>query len=100
VYHKQAIDTGARIVHSCGFDSIPSDLSVYALHRRAEKDQAGQLGDTNLVVRSFAGGVSGGTVASMLELMRTASTDPEARRLMNDPYTLTPDRSAQREAAE
>jgi short subunit dehydrogenase-like uncharacterized protein len=97
VYHKQAIDTGARIVHSCGFDSIPSDLTVYALHRLAEQDQAGQLGDTNLVVRSFAGGVSGGTVASMLELMRTASTDPEARRLMNDPYTLTPDRDAEPE---
>ena len=96
-YHKQAIDTGARIVHSCGFDSIPSDLTVYALHRRAEQDQAGQLGDTNMVVRSFAGGVSGGTVASMMELMRVASTDPEARRLMNDPYTLTPDRGAEPE---
>ena len=35
LYHKQAIDTGARIVHSCGFDSIPSDLTVYALYRRA-----------------------------------------------------------------
>jgi short subunit dehydrogenase-like uncharacterized protein len=97
VYHKQAVDTGARIVHSCGFDSIPSDLTVYSLHRLAEQEQAGQLGDTNLVVRSFAGGVSGGTVASMLELMRTASTDPEARRLMNDPYTLTPDRAAEPE---
>ncbi|MFY9918225.1 MAG: saccharopine dehydrogenase NADP-binding domain-containing protein, partial [Mycobacterium sp.] len=32
-YHKQAVDTGARIVHACGFDSIPSDLSVYALYR-------------------------------------------------------------------
>ena len=97
LYHKQAIDTGARIVHSCGFDSIPSDLTVFALHRRAEDDQAGQLGDTNLVVRSFVGGVSGGTVASMLELMRTASSDPEARRLMNDPYTLSPDRAAEPE---
>lgn len=97
LYHKEAVDTGARIVHSCGFDSIPSDLTVYALYRRAEQDGAGLLGDTNLVVRSFAGGVSGGTVASMLELMRTASTDPEARRLMNDPYTLTPDRGAEPE---
>jgi short subunit dehydrogenase-like uncharacterized protein len=97
VYHKQAIDTGARIVHSCGFDSIPSDLTVFALHRRAEHDRTGQLNDTNLVVRSFAGGVSGGTVASMIELMRTASSDPEARRLMNDPYTLTPDRAAEPE---
>ena len=97
LYHKQAMDTGARIVHSCGFDSIPSDLSVFALHRRVAEDQAGELGDTNLVVRSFAGGVSGGTVASMMEVMRTASTDAEARRLMNDPYTLTPDRAAEPE---
>ena len=97
LYHKQAIDTGARIVHSCGFDSIPSDLTVFALYRRAEQDHAGQLGDTNLVVRSLAGGVSGGTVASMMELMRTASSDPEARRVMNDPYTLTPDRGAEPE---
>lgn len=97
LYHKQAIDNGARIVHSCGFDSIPSDLSVFALHRRIVEDQAGELGDTNLVVRSFAGGVSGGTVASMMEVMRTASTDSEARRLMNDPYTLTPDRTAEPE---
>ena len=89
LYHKQAIDTGARIVHSCGFDSIPSDLTVFALHQRAEHDQAGELGDTNLVVRSFSGGVSGGTVASMIELFRATSSDPEARRLLVDPYTLT-----------
>jgi short subunit dehydrogenase-like uncharacterized protein len=97
LYHKQAIDTGARIVHSCGFDSIPSDLTVFALYRRAAENGEGQLTDTNMVVRSFAGGVSGGTVASMIELMRAASSDPEARRLMTDPYTLTPDRSAEPE---
>lgn len=96
-YHKQAADTGARIVHSCGFDSIPSDLTVFALYQRAAADDAGLLGDTNLVVRSFVGGVSGGTVASMLEVMRTASSDPEARRVMNDPYTLSPDRSVEPE---
>src|SRR3954453_16201586 len=37
-YHEQAVDTGARIVHSCGFDSIPSDLTVYALFDRARRD--------------------------------------------------------------
>ena len=57
LYHKQAADTGARIVHACGFDSIPSDLSVYALYRAAREDGAGELGDTDFVVRSFAGGV-------------------------------------------
>ena len=97
LYHKQAVDTGARIVHSCGFDSIPSDLTVYALYRRAQQDQAGELGDTNMVVRSFAGGVSGGTVASMIELMRRRPPTRKRRRLMNDPYTLTPDRAAEPE---
>ena len=95
LYHKQALDTGARIVHSCGFDSVPSDLTVFALYRRAQEDAAGQLTDTNYVIRSFAGGVSGGTVATMIEIMRAASDDPEARRVMNDPYTLTPDHGAE-----
>jgi short subunit dehydrogenase-like uncharacterized protein len=97
LYHKQAQDTGARIVPSCGFDSIPSDLTVFALHRRSVDDNAGELGETNLVVRGFAGGVSGGTVASMLEVMDTVSADPDARRAMNDPYTLSTDRSAEPE---
>ncbi len=78
LYHKQAVDTGARIVHSCGFDSIPSDLTVYALYKRALADGTGELGETNFVLRGMAGGVSGGTVASMIEMMQTASTDPEA----------------------
>jgi short subunit dehydrogenase-like uncharacterized protein len=97
LYHNLAADTGARIVHSCGFDSIPSDLTVFALYRRSEQDNEGQLGDTNMVVRSFAAGISGGTAASMVELMRAASSDPEVRRVMNDPYTLTPDRGAEPE---
>lgn len=96
-HHKEAADTGARIVHSCGFDSVPSDLTVYALYRQAERDGAGQLGDTSMVVRQFAGGVSGGTLASMLEVLDTASSDPDARRQMNDPYTLSPDRTAEPE---
>lgn len=94
-YHKQAVDTGARIVHSCGFDSIPSDLTVYALYKQAQRDGAGELGDTTFVLRDMAGGVSGGTVASMLEVMATASGDPAARREMADPYTLSTDRQAE-----
>jgi short subunit dehydrogenase-like uncharacterized protein len=94
-YHKQAIDTGARIVHACGFDSIPSDLSVYALYRRASDDDTGALVDTNFVVRKMAGGLSGGTVASITDVVRAASGDPETRRLLEDPYTLTPDRAAE-----
>jgi len=95
LYHKQAADTGARIVHCCGFDSIPSDLSVYALYRAARDDGAGELGDTNFVMRSFSGGVSGGTVASMVDVMQATSSDPDLRRELADPYTLSTDRGAE-----
>jgi short subunit dehydrogenase-like uncharacterized protein len=97
LYGKEAADNGARIVHSCGFDSIPSDLTVYALYKRALADGEGELGETNFVLRGFSGGVSGGTAASMMEVMATASADPEARRAMNDPYTLSTDRGAEPE---
>ncbi len=97
LYHKQALDTGARIVHSCGFDSVPSDLTVFALYRRAQEDGAGQLTDTNLVVRAMSGGVSGGTIASMIDVMTAVSSDAEARQALNDPYTLTPDHAAEPE---
>ncbi|OBI05947.1 enoyl-ACP reductase [Mycobacterium sp. E2462] len=95
LYRKQAADTGARIVHACGFDSIPSDLSVYGLYRAVRDDEAGELAETDLVLRSFSGGVSGGTVASMVEVLSTASSDPDARRQLADPYTLSTDRSAE-----
>lgn len=96
-YHKQAVDTGARIVHACGFDSIPSDMSVYELFRRARHDGTGELVDTDYVLRSFSGGVSGGTIASMIEVFRASSGDPDTRRLLSDPYTLAQDRGAEPE---
>ncbi len=96
LHHKQAVDTGARIVHACGFDSVPSDLSVYALYRTARDDGAGELENTDFVVR-FSGGLSGGTIASGMEMMHTASSDPDARRQIADPYTLSTDRGAEPE---
>lgn len=96
-HHKQAVDTGARIVHACGFDSIPSDLTVYALHRRAADEDAGDLTDTSFVVRKLVGGLSGGTVASMAGVLRAVSSDADVRRTLEDPYTLTTDRAAEPE---
>jgi len=96
-HHKQAVDTGARIVHSCGFDSIPSDITVYSLYKAIVEDGAGELTDTTFVVRRMAGGFSGGTYASMAGVMRAMSSDAEVRRLLEDPYTLTPDRGAEPE---
>lgn len=96
-YHKQAADNRARIVHACGFDSIPSDMSVYALYRAAGDDDAGELLNTDFIVRGFSGGLSGGTAASMTEVLQTASNDADARRQLFDPYTLSGDRPAEPE---
>ncbi|MCV7178271.1 saccharopine dehydrogenase family protein [Mycolicibacterium sphagni] len=93
--HGTAQDTGARIVHSCGFDSIPSDLTVYALSRRAAADGTGELGETTLVLRDYSGGYAGGSVATMVDLMRLTSSDAEVRRMLDDPYSLSPDRAAE-----
>jgi short subunit dehydrogenase-like uncharacterized protein len=97
LYHKQAQDNGARIVHACGFDSIPSDLTVYALYRRAREDGAGELVGTDFVVRSMSGGLSGGTIASGVEVLDATSRDADVRRQFADPYTLSPDRGAEPE---
>ncbi|HEU5266994.1 MAG TPA: saccharopine dehydrogenase NADP-binding domain-containing protein [Jatrophihabitans sp.] len=93
--HEVARNSGARIVHSCGFDSIPSDLGVYLLHRHAVENGAGTLQDTALVVRGARGGVSGGTVDSLRAQIEEAQASRDAARLLRDPYSLSPDRSAE-----
>jgi short subunit dehydrogenase-like uncharacterized protein len=103
VFMRESIDrfdeparaSGARIVHSCGFDSIPSDIGVLLLHERAVADGAGELEETELVVRSFRGGVSGGTFASMRGMLEDRRHDPALGRMMDDPYGLSPDRAAE-----
>jgi short subunit dehydrogenase-like uncharacterized protein len=90
-----AAESGARIVHSCGFDSIPSDLGVLLLHEEVEADGTGQLEDTTLVVRAMKGGPSGGTVASLKGTTDDARSDTALAQLLADPYALSPDREAE-----
>lgn len=85
--------TGARIVHSAGYDSIPSDLGVWDLARRVRTDGAGELTDTTLVLRAAKGGFSGGTVTSLLDVVQDMRADAGRRDLVHDPYTFSPHRS-------
>jgi short subunit dehydrogenase-like uncharacterized protein len=94
-YHSVAAGNGARIVHCCGFDSIPSDLGVLLLHHAARADDAGDLEDTTLVVTALRGGVSGGTLASGMGQWDEMRASAQARRLVEDPYALSPDRGAE-----
>ncbi len=93
VNHELAHSTGARIVHSCGFDSIPSDLGVHALHERVRADDAGELTDTSLVVTSLRGGLSGGTLDSIRTQIDVMKADKRLRGIVASPYALSPDRS-------
>ncbi|MGY1946097.1 saccharopine dehydrogenase family protein [Nocardia asiatica] len=91
-HHEQAVATGAKIVNSCGYDSIPSDLSVYQLYRRTVEDNAGELVDTTLVA-SLKGGVSGGTIDSGRAMMEAIAADPAKGKVLSHPYSLSPDKS-------
>lgn len=91
-YHEQAAATGAKIVNSCGYDSIPSDLSVYQLYRRTVEDNTGELADTTLVA-SLKGGVSGGTIDSGRAMMEVIAADPAKGKVLSHPYSLSPDKS-------
>ncbi|HVC05435.1 MAG TPA: saccharopine dehydrogenase NADP-binding domain-containing protein [Candidatus Acidoferrales bacterium] len=91
--HDAAARAGVRIVHACGFDSIPSDLGVLLLHQAALADGAGDLEDTTLVVAALKGGLSGGTIDSMRVQLQEARADAGVRRLVADAYSLSPDRS-------
>jgi short subunit dehydrogenase-like uncharacterized protein len=77
-------------VHCCGFDSIPSDLGVHFLQRNA-LEQFGQTCDRiNMRVANMKGGASGGTIASMINMVKEAVSDADLRRELKDPYSLCP----------
>jgi len=93
--HDVAAGTGARIVHCCGFDSIPSDLGVLLLHDAARAGDGGDLEDTTLVVTALRGGVSGGTLAAGMGQLEETRASAGRRRVVEDPYALSPDRGAE-----
>ena len=85
--HETAKRTGARIIHACGFDSIPSDLGVWLTAEAARADGA-ELGRTHLAVRTLKGGFSGGTIDSARTQAEEMQDDPSARRVVGDPWAL------------
>lgn len=100
LHHETARGSGARIVNACGFDSVPSDLGVLLAHQQATADGAGELEDTTLVVESMRGGVSGGTVDSIRGIVDEVTRDAASRRLVLDPYALSPARDREPDLGE
>ena len=92
-HQAQALTTGARIVHACGFDSIPSDLGAFFMHSEMSRQHGVPCRRIQLRVEDFSGGFSGGTVASLLHMMEEAETDDRLRDLLQAPYALDPEGS-------
>ncbi len=85
-----AKQSGARIVHCCGFDSIPSDMGVWFIQQQAQKKFGQPLVRVRFRVKAAKGGLSGGTFASMLNIVDESRQDKEVSRVLSNPYALCP----------
>ncbi len=92
-YQKKAQSSGARIVHSCGFDSIPSDMGCFFLQQQTNKQFGVPANWVKYHLLKTKGGASGGTIASMMNIVQLAVKDKSIRRLLANPYSLNPDQS-------
>ena len=89
-HQTRAEETGARIVHTCGFDSIPSDLGTWFTQQRAMEQFGEPCVEVRMSVKGARGGVSGGTAASGMQMFEEMSENPELRKMVADPYVLAP----------
>jgi len=89
-HDETARRTGARLVHSAGFDSIPFELGVLVCEETAKAKLGGYVPRVKARVRAIKGGLSGGTAASGAATMAAAQKDPSVLGVLMDPFALTP----------
>ncbi|GGY53944.1 saccharopine dehydrogenase family protein [Parvularcula lutaonensis] len=82
--------SGARIVFSCGFDSIPSDCGVLHLENKVKEATGAPAERVKLFVRKMKGTFSGGTAASFKATMKAAFSDPQVLEDLKNPFSLCP----------
>lgn len=89
-HEAEAKASGARLVFSCGFDSIPFDLGVWYLQEQAKDRLGGPVPRVRGRVREIAGGLSGGTLYSGMATMTAAKANPSISAVLANPFALTP----------
>ena len=89
-HHEAAQANGTRIVHTCGFDSIPSDMGVYFLQKEAKEKTGNYCQQIKLRVKAMKGGMSGGTYASLNNVLKEAQEDKSLYEVLINPYSLNP----------
>ncbi len=87
---RTAVASGARIVHTCGFDSIPSDLGVWYTQQQAKAALGTHCSKISMRVKAMKGGASGGTIASGMNVLEDVANDPALRKVLANPYALAP----------
>jgi len=87
-YHDAAVASGARIVHSCGFDSLPFDLGVLFLQDAAREKLGSTCPRVRGRVRAMNGEFSGGTAASLGATMTAIQAKPELFNVLINPFCL------------
>lgn len=89
-HHEAAKANGVRIVHTCGFDSIPSDMGVYFFQKKSKELLGEVCQKIQMRVKAIKGGASGGTVASMKNISLEAEKDKSIFKIIFNPYSLNP----------
>ena len=89
-YQQAAEASGARIVHTCGFDSVPFDMGNWYLQQVMFERHGVYARQVKARVGRNRGAASGGTIASILNMMEEARHDPSIRRQVANPYALYP----------
>lgn len=89
-HHERARQTGARIVHCCGFDSVPMDIGAWFLQQEARQRHGHYCSSIRLLVKATKGAASGGTIASMLNILEESRKDRDVAKIMVMPYSLNP----------
>lgn len=89
-HQASAEASGARIVHNCGFDCIPSDIGTWFLQQEMLRLHGVAASHIKYRVEDVRGAMSGGTLASALNMLEETSRDPDLKKLVADPYALLP----------
>lgn len=87
-YQEDAKRTGARLVHSCGFDSIPSDLGCWFLQQQAMAQFGESCPQVSFRLKKARGGFSGGTIASLSGMVKAGAENSDTRKLLLNPQAL------------
>lgn len=87
-YEADAKASGACIVHCCGFDSIPSDIGVYFLQQQAQEKFGAPCEEVDMRVKAASGGFSGGTIASLMNVIKQTRETPSLKKVLFNPYAL------------